>query len=364
MKEIRIYEPDIGLKEIYYASKTIFNGWIGYGEGVNNFKEKICTKLKLDKNRCVVTGSATNALFILFKTLAIQGEVIMPSISYPGVANAIMDAGSKITFCDVEENLNPSVYNIKKVYNKNCKAIIINNYGGVQDEDLYKIKVFCKEKNMMLIEDRACNLVGGKNNHLADIIIYSFNNAKILTTMEGGMIYVNNNKYLKHLEKFQLHTFLGRKKNTLTNKFNYEQNEDIYLAGNKSTMSSVGAQIGIAQIDKLDLMIEKRLENESLYFKELEHDFHLPKISKYPKNWYWIRTDKDNKQKILQRMMMDNININFKYYPLHMTSLYKKNNIDLIKSEELYNQIVCLPIHSKLKKEDIKRICQILKRPK
>ena len=216
---------------------------------------------------------------------------------------------------------------------------------------------------MMLIEDRASNLIGGKNNHLADFVIYSFNNTKMLTTIEGGMIYINNNKYIKHLEKLQLHTFLGKKKNLLTNSFNYEQNEDVYLAGNKSTLSSVGAEIGIAQIDKLNLMVEKRLENELLYFKELEHDFHVPKINAYPKSWYWIRTGKENKQKIIQKMIANNININFKYYPLHMTSLYKKNNVDLNKSEELYNQIVCLPIHSKLKKEEIKEICDILKRP-
>ena len=363
MKEIRIYEPDIGLKEIYYASRTIFNGWLGYGKSVKNFKEKICTKLKLDISKSVITESATDGLFILFKTLSIQGEVIVPSISYSGIANAIINAGSKITFCDVEEDLNPSIHNVKKVYNKNCKAIVINNYGGIQTEELYKIKSFCKEKNMMLIEDRASNLIGGKNNHLADFVIYSFNNTKMLTTIEGGMIYINNNKYIKHLEKLQLHTFLGKKKNLLTNSFNYEQNEDVYLAGNKSTMSSVGAEIGIAQIDKLNLMVEKRLENELLYFKELEHDFHVPKVNAYPKSWYWIRTGKENKQKIIQKMIANNININFKYYPLHMTSLYKKNNVDLNKSEELYNQIVCLPIHSKLKKEEIKEICDILKRP-
>jgi dTDP-4-amino-4,6-dideoxygalactose transaminase len=111
-------------------------------------------------------------------------------------------------------------------------------------------------------------------------------------------------------------------------------------------------------------MVEKRLENEKLYSKELQNDFYIPILNQYPKNWYWIRTDSDKKNKLTNKMMMYKINVNFKYYPLHMTSLYKKNNISLTKSEELYNQIICLPIHSKLKKEDIKRICEILKRPK
>jgi aminotransferase len=364
MNQIRIYQPDIGLKEIYYVAKTMLNGWIGYGEEINIFKEKISQKLKIDKNKCVMTGNATNALFILFKTLKIKGEVIVPSIAYAGIANAIVESGAQINICDVEEDLNPSFFNIKNVYNKNCKAVVINNYGGIQPEELYRIKNFCKDKNMMLIEDRACNLIGGKNNHLADFVIYSFNNAKILTTIEGGMIYINNNKYIKHKEEFEMHTFLGIKKNLLTNSFNYQQDNNIYVSGNKSVMSSVGSAIGLIQIDKLDEMINKRLGNEQIYYRELEHDFHVPKISQYPKNWYWIRTSKDKKEKIINNLKENNINVNFKYYPLHMTNLYKKENKKLIKSEEMNEQIVCLPIHSCLKKEEIKKICELLKKTK
>lgn len=364
MNNIRIYQPDIGLKEIYYVAKTMFNGWIGYGEQINIFKEKICEKLKLNKDKVIMYGSATNALFILFKVLKIKGEVIVPSISYPGIANAITESGAQVNFCDVEEDLNPSFFNIKNVYNKNCRAVVINNYAGIQPEDLYRIKNFCKEKNMFLIEDRACNLIGGKNNHLADFVIYSFNNAKILTTIEGGMLYINNNKYLKYKEELELHTFLGIKKDLLTNKFNYEQNNNIYLPGNKSVISSIGASIGIAQIEKLNEMIEKRLENEKIYYHELEHDFHVPKNSQYPKNWYWIRTSKEKKEKIIESMKENKIDVNFKYYPLHLTNFYKKENKKLNRSEEINEQVICLPIHTLLMKSDIKKICKILKKIK
>lgn len=361
MKEIRIYQPDIGLKEIYYVAKTMFSGWIGYGEQINIFKEKICEKLKLKNEKVIMYGNATNALFTLFKVLKLKGEVIVPSIAYAGIANAIIDSGAQINICDVEEDLNPSFFNIKNVYNKKCQAVVINNYGGMQPEELYRIRNFCKEKNMILIEDRACNLIGGKNNYLADFVIYSFNNAKILTTIEGGMIYINNNKYLKHKDELELHNFLGIKKNILTNNFDYKQNNNIYLPGNKSTMSSIGASIGLAQIEKLDEMVNKRLENEQLYYKELEHDFHVPRISQYPKNWYWFRTSKDKKEKIIQKMQENKINVNFKYYPLHLTDFYKKQDKKLIKSEEMAEQIICLPIHSLLKKEEIKKICELLK---
>lgn len=359
-KEIRIYEPDIGYKEVFNVAKTMFQGWLGYGKSVSHFKEKICERLKLDKNKAIITGNATNALFILFKTLKLNGEVIIPSISYTGIANAITDSNCKVVLCDVEEDLNPSLYNIKKVYNKKTKALVISNYGGVQPEELYKIRSFCKEKNIILIEDRACNLIGGKNNHLSDFIIYSFNNSKILTTIEGGMIYINNNKYIKYLEELQVHTFLGRKKNLETNTFDYFPNENIIIPGNKSIMSSIGAEIGLVQIEKLNLFIEKRLENEYIYEKNLINDFYLPKNNKYPKNWYWIRTDKDKKNILIKKLMENNINVNFKYYPLHMTNLYKDDNNKYTKSTEMYEQVICLPIHTKLKKEDIKKICSLL----
>lgn len=360
MNEIRIYKPDISYKEIYYASKTIFKGWLGYGEEVNIFKQKISEKLKLNNEKTVTFNNATNALFTLFKVLKLNGEVIIPSIVYPGTANAIIESGSRVNICDVEDDLNPSLFNIRNAYNKHCKALVINNYAGVQPEELYKIKNFCKEKNMLLIEDRACNLIGGKNNHLADFIIYSFNSMKILTTIEGGMLYVNNNKYINLLDDIKLYNSVGIKKNLLTNNFNYTQDENVLLPGNKSLISSVGASIGLAQIERLDEMIEKRLKNEQRYYNQLEHNFYVPKISYYPKGWYWIRTNKDKKQKIIIKMMENKINVNFKYYPLHMTKFYQKDNKKLIKSEEMHEQVLCLPIHSKLKKEEIDKICKIL----
>lgn len=350
MKKIKMYEPSISYNEIFSVAKIMFNGFNNDKERTNHFKEKIANKLKIDKNKCVITNNATDAIFTLFKILNIKGEVIMPSMSYSGIANAIKDSGSYIRFCDIEEDLNPSLFMIKKVYNKNCKALVLSNYAGMQIEDLYKIKNFCKEKNMLLIEDRSCNLLGGKNNHLADFVIYSFSKTKIITTMEGGMIYINNNKYINLLDKLNLYINLGLK------------NEDIILAGKKSKISEIGLEIGICQIDKLDELIEKRLEKENQYFKELQNDFYVPKINQYHKNWYWIRTDKDKKIKIINKMTDNNIETNFNYYPLHMTSLYKNEKNILTKSEEMKEQIVCLPIHDNLKKEDIKNICEILRR--
>jgi aminotransferase len=344
-----MYESNYSIKELYCIWKNLFYNKFDKNK-INDFKDKLTNKLKLDKNKCVITKSATDALFILFKTLNIKGEVIMPSMSYNGIANAIKDSGANIRFCDIEEDLNPSLFMIKKVYNKNCKALVLNNYSGVQIEDLYRIKNFCKEKNMLLIEDRSCNLMGGKNNHLADFVIYSFSETKIINTLQGGMIYINNNKHFNILEKLKLYTNLDIKE------------QDLILTNSVRVINRIGLDIAINQIDRIDNFIEKRLENENLYFKELQNDFYVPKINQYHKNWYWIRTDKDKRTKLINKMINNNIETNFNYYPLHMTSLYKNEKNILIKSEEMKDQILCLPIHNNLKKQDIKTICEILRR--
>lgn len=356
MRKIKFYESDLSLKEIYHAIRTLAN--INNFNEVDFFKEKICEKLKLNKEKSIIFGSATNALFALFKILKIKGEVIMPSISYAGIANAVFDSGANLNFCEADDDINPTFFNIKNVYNKNCRAVVIGNYSGVQPEELYKIRNFCKEKNMLLIEDRSSNLMGGKNNHLADFVIYSFSSETILNTIQGGMISINNNKYLKHKEELEAYSFLGMKK------IESVSNGNIFLPGNMSLMSNVGASIGIAQIDRLNEIIEKRLENEKIYYHELEHDFHVPKISQYPKSWYWIKTGRERKQKIISTLKENNIEIDFKYYPLHLTDLYKKENKKLIKTEELNEQLICLPIHNGLKKGEIKKICEILKKVK
>lgn len=337
--EIKMYQPDINLKGIFQIAKNLYIGK-NQEEKINLFKVKIANKLKLDVNRCILTKNATNALFVLFKTLNIKGEVIVPTISYVGISNAIKNSGAKVKLCDIEEDLNPSLYQIKKVYNKNCKALVINNYGGYQIEELYKIKNFCKEKNMFLIEDRASNLLGGSGNHYADFVIYSFNYTKIITTIEGGMIYINNHKHLKYLE-------------------NMTSSEE------KNNLNYLGVEIGITQLERLDELVEKKLKNEKLYFNLLQNNFYVPKINEQIKGWYWIRTNEEKKKKILEKLKENKIESIFYYYPIHLRNSHEnENKIILHKSEEMNKQIVCLPLHTKLKKQEIEKICLLLNKTK
>jgi dTDP-4-amino-4,6-dideoxygalactose transaminase len=348
-----MYNYNFNYIEIFSIVKNLLNCQIDDDQNVNLFKDKLCKKIKLDKNKTVITNNVADAFSILFKTLKINGDIIISSFASHSIANAIVNSNNKIVFSETEEDLNISLNSIKKVYHKNCKAIIVNNYAGVQPEDLYRIKGFCKEKNIILIEDRSANLIGGKNNHLADFVVYDFNYDKILNAIDGGMIYVNNNKYQKYLEELFLQTNQGIKNN------NFSQ---IISSGQKSKIPIINAIIGDVKIDKLDDIIEKRLANEKIYYQELEHDFHVPKISQFPKSWYWVRTGKDKKIKILQRLIDNEIIIDFNYYPLHMNQIFNKENKKLLKVEELFDQIICLPIHENLKKDEIKRICKVLKK--
>ncbi|MBL0130288.1 MAG: aminotransferase class I/II-fold pyridoxal phosphate-dependent enzyme [Chitinophagaceae bacterium] len=99
---ISVFGSKVGKEEIANVSAVLESQWMGFGKKVNEFEEKFSKRLGLENFAMVDSGS--NALFMAVSLLNLppRSEIILPAFTWVSYAQAILLAGHKPVFCDVE----------------------------------------------------------------------------------------------------------------------------------------------------------------------------------------------------------------------------------------------------------------------
>jgi len=229
-------------------------------------------------------GSVALELALKALKLKIGDEIIVSPRSFIISASCVLNLGLKPVFADVDDNGNLGIEGIKKVYNKNIKAMILVHLNGLSC-DLDPILKFVKKNRIFLIEDcsqaHGAIYKGKKVGSFGDISTWSFCQDKIISTGgEGGIISTNNRKLwlkiwsLKDHGKNYKHVF--QKKHKTGFKWLHDN------LGSNYRMTEMQAAIGRVQLKTLDKQIKKRNFIAKLYLTELKDYYQKYKILKKP----------------------------------------------------------------------------------
>lgn len=215
-------------------------------------------------------------------------EVIIPSYTFTSTTNAFVLRGAKIVFADSgEEYPNIAVDLIENLITKNTRTIVAVHYAGIAC-DMDKIISLALKYNLLVVEDAAQAIDSyykgislGSIGHLA---AFSFHETKNIMAGEGGMLVVNDERFVKRAE-------IIREKGTNRSAFFRGEIEaygwlDI---GSSFLPSDITAAILMAQLENIDLIQLKRKQIWNQYYKALspleEKGFiRLPKIPDYATN--------------------------------------------------------------------------------
>ena len=200
MNKIDMAGPWITESEESFVLDALRNGW--YGKEAYKYVELFEFEFAKYHNRnfALMTPNCTTALHLLLAALdiGIEDEVVVPDCTWIGSTACINYLGAKTVFADIDPFhwcLTPE--SIEKVITPKTKAIIVVDlYGNMPDWDA--IKKICEENNIYLIED-AAEAVGStyKNTKAGKFGIgstFSFHRTKTITTGEGGMLLVDDEK--------------------------------------------------------------------------------------------------------------------------------------------------------------------------
>ena len=368
---INIYQPSLGEEELSAISDVFKSNWIGKGKKESEFVLNFAKKLNVDPNHFLSTSSCTEGLFQIFSLLNFpnDSEVIIPSIHFIGAANAIKHHGLNPVFCDVDKHtLNCDLNYIKEKVTPKTKAIVVLHYGG-SPCDIENINKFCKDNNIILIEDNANSPFSKYNSTptgtIGDFGVWSFDAMKILVTGDGGMIYCRNKEFC---EKLKTNSYLGLlSESGLKNKIDKKWWEfDISSPGRRSIVNDIQSAIGIEQLKKVNKFISIRKKIHKKYdkaFSSLDW-IKTPTLNNDCLSSYYMYhiqlPSLEERDSLSGHLRESGIYTTFRYYPLHLVGYYK-SNVNLPNTEYAANHTLCIPLHQSLTESDVDKIIKSIK---
>lgn len=361
-KFIPITEPVLNGNELKYITNCLKTGWISSaGSYVIKFEEEFSKFCNARYGIACSNGTAALHLALVALGIGNQDEVIIPVFTFIATANAVTYTGAKPVFVDCRRDTwNIDTEKIQEKITKKTKAIIpVHLYG--EPVDMEPILKIAKEYNLYIIED-ACESHGAKYNGkmvgtLGDIGCFSFFGNKIITTGEGGMIVTNDEKIAEKIRILRDHGMAKDKKY-------YHP-----VIGFNYRMTNLQAAIGVAQLERIDEILQKKKRINNLYnsllddVKAIIFQAHNEKSESVC--WLYSvlideKTSKISRDELIHKLKEVNIDTRPFFYPIHLMPPYKTKGKFKV-AEGISKQGINLPSGVNLTTKDIERIVSKIK---
>jgi len=360
-----LHEPYFCGNEWNYVKKTLDENYVSsIGSFVNKFEDQIKRFTKSKYAIPVVNGTEALHLSLVACGINSNDEVLVPTITFVGTANAVTYSGATPHFVDSELEtlgidpikletylekitIKKGKFYINKKTKKRIKAIIpVHIFGNICKID--KVLKIAKKYNLLVIED-AAEALGSffKNKHagtFGSIGCFSFNGNKILTTGGGGAIITNNKllaKKIKHLSTTA----------KINHRWEYIHNE----VGYNFRMPNLNAALGSAQIENLNKFLKSKRKLFLKYCNEFSkiNDVRLIKNPQFSKSNNWLNTifiknsSIKKRNKVLSLAQKKGIFLRPVWKPLHtLKHLNKMPKMNLDAAKKIYESCINLPSSS------------------
>ena len=352
--KIPLCKPSTDQAELKAIKSVLESGWLTHGPMNKEFEESFAKYT--GKKYAQTVNSCASALFITLKALDIKGEVIIPSFTFMATANAVVLAGAKPVFADIDlASGNIRVEAIESLITRKTEAIMPVHFAG-QSCQMDGIVKLCKKHKLALIEDSA-EAIGAtyKNRKTGSFGIgcFSFFPTKNITTGEGGMITTDDKDLIHKIKVLIAH---GVDKTSKT-KFNWQR--EAVTAGFNLRMSNILAAIGVQQLKKIDKLNALRRKHAKYLTAKLNKDvITAPIEQKYCKHTYQMYTIRVNpkiRNKLVEELNKVGIGASVHFSPsVHQQKYYKKYSHKNLKNTELLaKSILTLPMYPDLTKKEL-----------
>ncbi len=348
-------EPWINEKELEYVTDCIKTGWISsIGKYITRFEEQFASFCGVNHAACCSNGTTALHLALMALGIGKGDEVIVPSLTFVATANAVTYTGAKPIFVDSHPDywcINPN--KIEEAITPKTKAILpVHLYG--MPCDMFHIKGIAKTYNLSVIEDCAeahgAEYLDYKVGSFGDIGCFSQYGNKTITTGESGMCVSNNPELIEKIKLLRDHYPTDRK-------YWYEN------LGYNYRLTNIQAAIGCAQLEKIETIIKNKRRNAKIYNDLLQNtNVTLPPEEPWAKSVYWMYSILTKKRdELAAALKKADIDSRPFFNPMHIMPLYRTDQI-LPVSERLGRMGLNLPSSPLLKEEEIKKVCDVIKK--
>ena len=354
--------PDLRGKEAAYLTQCVEDNWVSSaGPSVTEFEEKIAALT--GRAHAVATSNGTCAIQLALVALGVRpgNHVIVPDWTFAASANAVYHAGATPIFVDVSAEswtLDPAKLRdaLNRFSDKVHAVIVVDALGHPAEMD--ELEGICAEAAVPLVEDAAGALGaryrGKPAGSFGTAGTISFNGNKVLTTGGGGMVLFDNPKLAANARHLSTQARVG-------------ENYDHDMVGFNFRMPNINAAIGLAQLERLEEMIEKRRKIAGVYAECIAHrqDLTMMPQTDWAKSNCWlssVRLPSNGAAKSLVGHFRDrSIEARVFWSSLSRQAPYQAAPCHSCEiSRELSGRVVSLPSSSQLSNTDLVRTTDAL----
>jgi dTDP-4-amino-4,6-dideoxygalactose transaminase len=361
--------PRIGEEEIAEVVDTLRSGWIGYGPKCQRFEEDFAAYTQA--NHALSLNSATAALHLALIAAGVGhgDEVITTPLTFCATGNVVTHVGARPVFVDVDEaTQNIDVARIEDAITPRTKAILpVHMCGWPCDMDA--IEEIADRHGLVVIEDAAHATEGWyggrKIGSLSPFTAFSFYATKNMTTAEGGMLTIRDDRAYDRLRALRLHGLDkdAWKRYSPGGFMPYETLEP----GWKYNMTDLQASLGLHQLARLERNLVVREELWASYDAGLAglEGIRTPRVraisgTRHARHLYTIRLDLDalavDRTAFARALGAENIGTGIHFVPLHLHRWYRENlgtrRGDFPVAEAIGDTTLSLPLSPAMTEED------------
>lgn len=376
---IKFAHPSIDKAEQKAVLQVLKSGWLTTGRVAKLFEKRFAEYLNI--KHALAVNSGTAGLHLSLKALKIKPGSLVITTPYTFVATVevIKYVGADPLFVDIEEetyNIDPFlVEKVLKRDGKSITAIIPVHIGGLPCNLEYLLNL-AQHYEIPVIEDAAHAFpVKIKNKYLGSygkIGVFSFYANKCLTTGEGGMVVTEDDDLAKQIRILRLHG-IDRDVFDRYTASKVAWQYKVVNTGYKYNLTDLAAAIGVEQLKKAEYFLEKRRNIALQYINNL-NKLDFIRVPKFSPNHAWhlfiIRIVQNklaiDRDRFITELNNLGIGTSVHFIPLHIMPYYKGcynfKEYDFPNALKNYKTSISLPIYPGLKKSEIHRIIEAIKK--
>jgi dTDP-4-amino-4,6-dideoxygalactose transaminase len=363
--------PSFNQETIDAVAEVLRSGWVTSGPKLAEFEATLSNYFGGRPVRCFANGTATMKIALQVTGIGEGDEVITTPISWVATSNVILSVGAKPVFVDIDPvTRNIDLNKVASAISPKTRAIMPVYLAGlpVNMDQLYAL---AEQHQLRVIEDAAQAFgslwKGKKIGSFGDLVSFSFQANKNLTTVEGGCLVLNNADEAKLAEKFRLQGLTRQGMDGM----------DVDVLGGKDNLTDVNAVIGLEQLKQLPSYQTRRAALARQYFDVIRSEMksaHLDQMSlELPvenftdSNWHMFQVILPleelsvDRAQVMTELKELGIGTGVHYPIITGFSLYKNLGYkasDTPHAERIGRSILTLPLFPAMHDEDIVRIAK------
>jgi dTDP-4-amino-4,6-dideoxygalactose transaminase len=361
--------PSFNQETIDAVAEVLRSGWVTSGPKLAEFEATLSEYFGGRPVRCFANGTATMKIALQVTGIGAGDEVITTPISWVATSNVILGVGAKPVFVDVDPvTRNIDLNKVAAAITPKTRAIMPVYLAGLP-VDMDQLYSLAKQHHLRVIEDAAqafgSQWKGKKIGSFGDLVSFSFQANKNLTTVEGGCLVLNNEAEAKLAEKFRLQGLTRQGMDGM----------DVDVLGGKDNLTDVNAVIGLQQLKQLPAYQTRRAALARQYFDVIRTELkaaglealklELPVENFTDSNWHMFQVVLPLEQlncdraQVMTELKDLGIGTGVHYPAINGFTLYKNQGYktsDTPIAQRIGRSILTLPLFPGMGDDDIGRI--------